>query len=199
MPTEKAPVSRAKKINKKTRQAYTRVDVWRPAIIGLYNKAMGGTDSIDQRNSYYENFKRAQKWPGRISQHFFQTSMTNAYILFNLCTETQSSPKSTLLDFMVAVIQQLSRVSDDFHENTVHKVKIHTPKRVKNNDRRACAECSETNVVFSVRSAINSLVFSAIQMKTCQVVLRVIFAVPRNVPGAWHVKNCGIIIKQIIL
>ena len=142
MPTEKGLVSRAKKINKKKRQAYTRVDVWRPTIIGLYNKAMGGTDAIDQRNSYYENLKRGQKWPGRIFKHFFQTSMTNAYILFKLHLGNRDLSNPTLLDFMVAVIHQLSGVYEDFHENNVQEIRAHTPIRVKNNDRRDCSMCN---------------------------------------------------------
>lgn len=54
------------------------------------------------------------------------------------------------------------------------------------------------NVLFYVRSAINSLVFSAIRMKIRQAALRVIFKVPRNVSVAWHATNCQIIIYFFI-
>ena len=163
MPTDKALVSRARKVNKKKREAHTRVNVFRPTIIGLYNKSMGGTDSIDQRNSYYENLKRGQKWVARIFKHFFQTAMTNAYILYKLRENVADSSNLTLLDFIINVVHQLSGSYEDFHEDNVYKDRAHTPRRVKDNDRRGCSICSNRKCSFQCQEC---QVFACIQCDT---------------------------------
>ncbi len=53
-----------------------------PSILRLYNAAMGGTDSFDQRMSYYWPQIRSYKWTVRVLVHFFYVAVLNSHILF---------------------------------------------------------------------------------------------------------------------
>lgn len=138
----KTIVQRSNKANKKKRIEYTKIDVMRPTIIQLYNSAMGGTDSIDQKNSYYGNLKRGQKWTGRIYKHFMQTAITNAHILFRLHADIQNPEENTLLIFMLTLIDELSGKIDDLGEA---KSDSHTPVKVNQGSRRKCKYCTNVN------------------------------------------------------
>ena len=120
----------------------------RLTIIGLYNKAVGGTDSIDQKNTYYCNLKRGQEWTACILKHFLQTAMTNAHILFKKNSLLISPEKCTLLDFMVAVIKQLAGKIESTDEDTGMKPDTHTPIGYTKNDRRQCAICGDRKCTF---------------------------------------------------
>jgi hypothetical protein len=71
------------------RKTKTGEGVWysaeldRPTVIEVYNKAMGGTDKMDQLESYYDNRARTNKWQMRIFMHFLRIAALNARVLFN--------------------------------------------------------------------------------------------------------------------
>jgi hypothetical protein len=55
----------------------------RPTVLEVYNKAVGGTDKMDQLESYCDNRARTNKWQMRIFTHFLGIAALNARVLFN--------------------------------------------------------------------------------------------------------------------
>lgn len=77
-----------------------------PTIINLYNWLMGGTDSQDQRLSYYRPHLKSISWVPRMLCHLLNVSVVNAYILFK---EYHGKGKGYhLIEFIEALIEQLS-------------------------------------------------------------------------------------------
>jgi hypothetical protein len=68
--------------NDKRTGAVARLTVERPNLIRWYNGAMGGTDSFDQRLSYYRTGVRSKKWHNRVIFHFLLCSVINSHILY---------------------------------------------------------------------------------------------------------------------
>ncbi|XP_052855098.1 piggyBac transposable element-derived protein 3-like [Drosophila gunungcola] len=58
------------------------IDVVRPAIVGSYNKGMGGVDLADMLMELYKINHRSRKWYIRIFYWCLGTSMTNAWLLY---------------------------------------------------------------------------------------------------------------------
>ena len=75
------------------------MDISRPTVIPVYNKAMGGTDKFDQFGSYYDDRKRSIKWHRRIIIHFFRASVINVHILHN----SNNLPKARKLTLLQAI------------------------------------------------------------------------------------------------
>ena len=74
------------------------INVTRPKIVRWYNVAMGGTDSFDERLSYYCNGVSSTRWPHRI--RFSLWSVINAHIIYKTQHELeQHDDKHDLLTF----------------------------------------------------------------------------------------------------
>ena len=77
-----------------------------PTIIRLYNWYMGGTDSMDQRLSYYRPHLKAVSWVPRMLCHFINIAVVNAYILYK---EYYGKGKDYhLIEFTEVLIDQLA-------------------------------------------------------------------------------------------
>jgi hypothetical protein len=82
--------------------------VTRPAIIGAYNRGMGGTDMIDQKIAYYRIRLRCRRWKTKIYAHMINAMLCNAHILYKQdFTLERSHPHFTLKDFMESVMYDL--------------------------------------------------------------------------------------------
>ena len=77
-----------------------------PSIIKIYNWFMGGTDSMDQRLSYYRPNVKTKSWVPKMLTHFLNISVVNAYILYK---QYFNKPKKySLLMFTRELIDNLA-------------------------------------------------------------------------------------------
>ena len=77
-----------------------------PSIIKIYNWFMGGTDSMDQRISYYRPNVKSVSWVPKLMIHFLNISVVNSYILYK---EYFNKPATySLLDFLGQLIEELA-------------------------------------------------------------------------------------------
>eukprot|EP01041_Mallomonas_annulata_P012274 gene12274-25801_t len=53
----------------------------RSTLMKVYNRSMGGTDSFDQRLSYYRPHIKTKSWIPRVFTYFLNASVVNAYII----------------------------------------------------------------------------------------------------------------------
>ena len=84
----------------------------RPDKVEVYNKAMGGTDSNDQRASYYRpNVKCTHSWYPRTFIHVIVLCCINAYIIYYLFFKLNRNVY-TYLDFLRELIDELAE--DEF-------------------------------------------------------------------------------------
>ena len=72
-------VERTVKVN----GTWRTVTVTRPTVIRDYNYSMGGTDRMDQRNSYYLTTTKSKKWTSRIHTSILSCALCNSRILYN--------------------------------------------------------------------------------------------------------------------
>lgn len=85
-----------------------------PHIIRHYNKAMGGTDSIDQNISYYFPLIKSAAWANRVFVHMLMVSVVNAHILYNFAYQTSpTKTKLSLSEFIKELITQLAKEHQD--------------------------------------------------------------------------------------
>lgn len=83
------PVSQVRRWDKKAKQY---VNINRPAVVGVYNKGMGGVDACDQKMAFYRIDTKTIKWYKRIAYHFTDVALVNAYILRKARTGQQDLP-----------------------------------------------------------------------------------------------------------
>ena len=83
---------------------WKKAEIASHSLIPAYNHGMGGTDRMDQCNSYYHFNHKGIRWPHRIFTHFLGVSVVNAMIIYNL-----SNPKKKLssVDFFNEIILAL--------------------------------------------------------------------------------------------
>ena len=62
-----------------------------PSIVKTYNTSMGGTDSFDQRLSYFRPSVKTRRYPPRIFVHFLNASVVNAFIIHRQYHNTHKS------------------------------------------------------------------------------------------------------------
>ena len=84
---------------------HVSLQIDRPSVIGVYNKAMGGTDKHDQLHQYYKTPLKTKKWPTRIITHLLISSVVNACIIYKDCT--RDGYRVTLHDFTCMLTRQL--------------------------------------------------------------------------------------------
>jgi hypothetical protein len=73
------PVSQVRRWDKSKKEY---VIIPRPALVGCYNKGMGGVDACDQKLSFYRIKTKSPKWYKRVLYHFTDVCIVNSYILF---------------------------------------------------------------------------------------------------------------------
>ena len=100
-PSYKKPYQRNSKVDDK----FVSLNLWRPTVIGDYNKGMGGTDLCDQKVSYYCYDHASIKWTHRIYTHFIIVAAFNAHILYDWHRQN----KITLLKFLEMVIEEITK------------------------------------------------------------------------------------------
>ena len=66
------------------------IGVPRPALIGSYNKSMGGTDQMDQAIATYRPFVRNRKWYWPLFLYCLEVSLYNSWLLY--CTLEKECP-----------------------------------------------------------------------------------------------------------
>ena len=177
--------------NKKTRK-YELIQLSRPSNIGTYNHGMGGTDSGDQKQSYYRTKLRTKKWQTRIITHFLGAAVVNAHIKWNHDTKKDEDLLmfiDKLIDEMVETneddCQTLKRKADIFDSgakksrvSTDFGSFIHLPSVLKysiskgsKDPRRNCACCLEngrkTRILTKCATCDKFLCFDADSGKSC--------------------------------
>ena len=70
-----------RRIQNETTKRWERMNYHQPSIIKTYNKAMGGTDSFDQRLSYFKPALKTRRYLPRVFSHFMMASVVNAFII----------------------------------------------------------------------------------------------------------------------
>jgi hypothetical protein len=85
-------------------------------LIPAYNHGMGGTDLMDQYNSYYSFDKKGVRWTHRVITHFLGVTVINARILFNLCNPTI---KLTNFEYIDEVVKSLADLDKSFNWNLI--------------------------------------------------------------------------------
>lgn len=92
-----------------TKRKSVFVDVKRPAVINAYNRSMGGVNKVDFLISLYRTTIRSRKWTLRMTFHFMNLAVVNAWLEYRRDADKQSLPKQLdLLDFTLTVIEALS-------------------------------------------------------------------------------------------
>ena len=82
----------------------TRAQIPYPEAIRLYNRFMGGVDTFDTLRRAYSCSRKSNKWWMRIYYFLLDTTITNAYIIYNTTPHTK---KLTHIEFVLAVAQHL--------------------------------------------------------------------------------------------
>ena len=90
---------------KSSTNGWKRVQIPSHSLIQYYNYGMGGTDKMDQLNSYYHFNHKGVRWTHRLLSHFLGVTMVNAMILHNI-----QHPENvlSLIEFQDYVIQALA-------------------------------------------------------------------------------------------
>jgi hypothetical protein len=97
------PKSSVKRYNRRQKQ-YN--DVSCPKAVQLYNRHMGGVDTLDSMLGYYRIKVRSKKWYLRVFFHMVDLVCVNAWILWRKSNQEEYLP---LLDFKLAIAEVLTR------------------------------------------------------------------------------------------
>ncbi|XP_072141318.1 piggyBac transposable element-derived protein 2-like [Dermacentor andersoni] len=87
------------------------VDIRRPAVVGAYNRSMGGVDKVDFLVALYRTTIRSRKWTLRMIFHFMNLAVVNPSLEYRKEADRQLIPSTKqldLLDFTLNVIEALS-------------------------------------------------------------------------------------------
>ena len=68
------------------------IEISRLAVVGAYNKGMGGVDYSDQKMAFYRIDTKTIKWYKRVAYHFSDLCVVNAYILRKAVTQEEALP-----------------------------------------------------------------------------------------------------------
>ncbi|XP_040064051.1 piggyBac transposable element-derived protein 2-like [Ixodes scapularis] len=87
------------------------LDIKRPAVVGAYNRSMGGVDKVDFLVALYRTTIRSRKWTLRMIFHFMNLAVVNAWLEYRKDADRQlilPTKQLDLLDFTLGVIEALS-------------------------------------------------------------------------------------------
>ncbi|XP_040072993.1 piggyBac transposable element-derived protein 2-like [Ixodes scapularis] len=87
------------------------LDIKRPAVVGAYNRSMGGVDKVDFLVALYRTTIRSRKWTLRMIFHFMNLAVVNAWLEYRKDADRQlilPTKQLDLLDFTLGVIKALS-------------------------------------------------------------------------------------------
>ena len=87
-------------VSRWSKKEHKTVEVRRPDAIKQYNALMGGVDLVDPMVSIYRISARTCKWPVRVTLHFLDCALTNAWILYRDSARRTGTPSKDILDFM---------------------------------------------------------------------------------------------------
>ena len=103
-------------MRKSAAEGWKRVAISSHSLIPAYNFGMGGTDRMDQMNSYYGFHHKGIKWTHRIFTHFLGVCVVNAYILYG---ESKAHKKLSKIEFFDEVIKSLADLARDHNWDAV--------------------------------------------------------------------------------
>jgi hypothetical protein len=90
---------------KSSTDGWKRVEIDSHSLIKAYNYGMGGTDRMDQLNSYYNFNHKGIRWTHRVFTHFLGVAAMNACILYN---KSNGMKRLSSIQFMDEVIKSLA-------------------------------------------------------------------------------------------
>ena len=90
---------------------WERMAFQQPSIIKTYNTRTGGTDSFDQRLSYYRPSLKTRRYPPRVFVHFLNASVVNAYIIHREYHKTEKTFQ--LRNFIENLVFELAPQADN--------------------------------------------------------------------------------------
>ena len=97
-------------MRKSSTLGWRRAEINSHSLIPAYNFGMGGTDRMDQLNSYYSFHHKGIRWTHRIFTHFLGVSVVNANILYNL---SFTKNRMSSVQFFNAVILSLADLGNE--------------------------------------------------------------------------------------
>ena len=123
-----------RRLQNETTKQWERVTYPQPSIIKVYNKTMGGTDSFDQRLSYFRPSVKTRRYPPRIFVHFLNASVVNASIIHK---QFHKTPKTFQLRQFIKelVFDLVPQVSREIPNLASPVFRCRLPDWEKNRDR----------------------------------------------------------------
>ena len=97
---------------KSSTNGWRRVELPSHSLIQYYNYGMGGTDKMDQLNSYYHFNHKGVRWTHRLLSHFLGVSVINACIIFNI---KYPEEKQNSIEFLDSVIKALADLDNSYN------------------------------------------------------------------------------------
>ena len=153
------------------RHTRTRKLVPCPAVIKLYNQCRG-VDKADQMRGYYTTLKKCRKYWCYLLSFVFDSSINNAFILFEQ-TAAKPSRRYSLLDFRLDLSEQLiagfssrKKAASKRKGQAVAPENVHNHKLMKFEGRKkACMACKNAKR----RSPAGRAIESSYGCDVCQV------------------------------
>jgi len=94
---------------KSSTNGWRRVELPSHSLIQYYNYGMGGTDKIDQLNSYYHFNHKGIRWTHRLLSHFLGVSVINACIIYNIKNPEEKQNSIEFLDSVIKALADLDK------------------------------------------------------------------------------------------
>ena len=123
----------------KNSQGQYEKKIAQPSLIQLYNAGRGGTDSQDQRLSYYRPKVKTVSWIPRVLIHFFTLMIFNAFVIYKW--HTKQHKKYSLLDFNKTLMMELAE--DRYNELCLVEQNIGAHTQDDINDQKQVAQQGE--------------------------------------------------------
>ena len=97
-------------MRKSSTLGWKRAEIPSHSLIPAYNFGMGGTDRMDQLNSYYKFHHKGIRWTHRIFTHFLGVSVVNANILYNVSNHTKRMSSVQFFNEVIISLVDLENV-----------------------------------------------------------------------------------------
>ena len=122
----------------------------RPAVIGKYNKYMGGVDLADMRRLQCSSTIMGQnRWWLKIFFYLLDAGTSNAWVLFNLVLKANGKDEVPMAQFKLMLVQAM--VGAKLNDPDDDAVMEHILTRISGNNRLRCSYCSLTNTYSRTR------------------------------------------------